>query len=234
MSIISTREVKKMRQEKKQKDIPAITLVLCFCLMALVSVFVVKASIDKVKSNLQPVKTAEVSKKETVNDHERSADSSDKVIDSRRNSSTSNDKAPDPKFTVPINGEIIMKHSADMPIYWATLDQYMTHSGIDIAAPLDTSVKACSGGTITRIEEDDSLGITMEINHGNDLISVYGNLAKEDLAELGEVVSAGDIIGKVGKSSLFEFDIPDHLHFEMKKNGEPADPGDYIDLNEMS
>ncbi len=129
-----------------------------------------------------------------------------------------------------MNGEIIMKHSADMPVYWATLDQYMTHSGLDIAAPQGTSVSACSGGTITRIEEDDRFGITMEINHGDGLISVYGNLSGDDLAELGEVVSTGDDIGKTGKTSLFEFDSPDHLHFEMRKDGEPVDPGDYIDF----
>ena len=52
-----------MRQEKKQKDRPAVILVLCFCLMALVSVFVVKANIDKVKSSMQSTKTAEVVKK---------------------------------------------------------------------------------------------------------------------------------------------------------------------------
>ena len=219
-----------MRQEKKQKDRPAVILVLCFCLMALVSVFVVKANIDKVKSSMQSTKTAEVIKKKPVNSSDKSGSGEKNVIDSRENSSAGNDRTPDPEFTVPLNGETIMKHSADMPVYWATLDQYMTHSGLDIAAPQGTSVSACSGGTITRIEEDDRFGITMEINHGDGLISVYGNLAKDDLAELGEVVSAGDTIGKTGKTSLFEFDSPDHLHFEMCKDGEPVDPGDYIDF----
>ena len=55
-------------------------------------------------------------------------------------------------------------------------------------------------------------------------------ISGDDLAELGEVVSAGDDIGKTGKTSLFEFDSPDHLHFEMRKDGEPVDPGDYIDF----
>lgn len=61
-----------MRQEKKQKDRPAVILVLCFCLMALVSVFVVKANIDKVKSSMQSTKTAEVVKKKSVNSSDKS------------------------------------------------------------------------------------------------------------------------------------------------------------------
>ena len=116
----------------------------------------------------------------------------------------------------------------DMPIYQKTLDQYMTHSGLDIAAPVGTAVNACAGGTVTRIEEDDKLGIIVEINHGNDTLSVYGNLAKKGLIELGEIVSKGDPIGQVGQTSLFEFEEEEHLHFEMRKGGEPTDPRDYI------
>ena len=121
-----------------------------------------------------------------------------------------------------------MDFSMDMPIYQKTLDQYMTHSGIDIAAPEGTGVSACAAGTVTRIEEDDKLGIVVEINHGNNLLSVYGNLAGDGLIELGEIVSRGDTIGKVGRTSLFEFGEDDHLHFEMRKNGDPVAPGSYI------
>ena len=214
-----------MRQDKKQKDKPAIVLVLCFCLMALVSVFIVKANVDKVKD---AVETAEVVKEKAVDEKE---EASTEIIDSRDNSDADNDGSDstgDSSFIVPVNGEIIMDYSMDMPIYWKTLDQYMTHSGLDIAAPAGTSVKACADGTVTKIEEDDKLGITVEINHGNDVISVYGNLAKKDLIELGEIVSCGTPIGQIGQTSLFEFDEEDHLHFEMRKGNEPTDPRNYI------
>ena len=48
-----------MRSDKKTSSKPAAALVLCFCLMALVSVLVVKASIDKVKNSME---TADVIK----------------------------------------------------------------------------------------------------------------------------------------------------------------------------
>lgn len=217
-----------MRQDRKQKDKPAIALVLCFCLMALVSVFVIKANIDKIKDNMQSNKAADVVKEKAVDENE---ETNTNIVDSRDNSAAdgnNSDSSTDTEYIVPITGDIIMDFSMDMPIYQKTLDQYMTHSGLDIAAPVGTAVNACAGGTVTRIEEDDKLGIIVEINHGNDTLSVYGNLAKKGLIELGEIVSKGDPIGQVGQTSLFEFEEEEHLHFEMRKGGEPTDPRDYI------
>ncbi len=217
-----------MRQDKKQKDIPAITLVLCFCLMALVSVFVVKANVDKIRDTAQSNKAADVVKEKAVEENtETEADIVDS-LDSTDSGADDTESQNAAEFTAPLSGEIIMDFSMDMPIYQKTLDQYMTHSGIDIAAPEGTGVSACAAGTVTRIEEDDKLGIVVEINHGNNLLSVYGNLAGDDLIELGEIVSKGDTIGKVGRTSLFEFGEDDHLHFEMRKNGDPVAPGSYI------
>ena len=216
-----------MRADKKKANKPAAALVMCFCLMALVSMFVVKASIDKVKNSME---TADVVKKQAVDEIEK-ADS--KVVDSLDdNNDIDNDgKAGSeslPDHIFPVEGDIIMDYSMDMPIYWKTLDQYMVHGGIDISSDVGTPVQACAGGTVTKIEEDDGMGVTVEINHGNGLISVYSNLAADGLIELGEVVTQGTVIGKVGQSAMFEFESPDHLHFEMKKNGEYADPMDYL------
>lgn len=218
-----------MRQDKKQKDRPAIALVLCFCMMALVSLFIVKANIDKVRNNMEGDNVADVVKEKPVNESEKNKNDIVDSADNEKSNSKNNteDSAP-AEFIVPLNGEIIMEYSMDMPIYWETLDQYMTHGGVDIAAPSGTSVKACAGGTVTRVEEDDKFGIVAEINHGNDVISLYGNLAKDGLVEVGDVVKQGDTLGKIGQSSLFEFESPDHLHFEMQVKGEPADPSNYI------
>lgn len=216
-----------MRADKKKTNKPATAIVMCFCLMALVSLFVVKASIDKVKDNME---TADVVKKQAIDEIEKD---DPEVVDSRdSNTGSGNDAESDgngpSNYMFPVDGNIITKHSMDMPIYWKTLDQYMVHSGIDIASKVGTPVQACAAGTITKIEEDDSMGVTVEINHGNGLISIYRNLAADGLIELGEVVTQGTVIGKVGQSAMFEFESPDHLHFEMKKNGEIVNPLDYL------
>ncbi len=244
-----------MRQDKKQKDKPAIALALCFCLMALVSVFAVKSNIDKVNENMGTAETSEVVQKKAVddvkNDSENAAEREDatekvetatEIVDSRDSqpqeppsgdnagSVADNDATPAPEYMMPVDGEIIMEYSMDMPIYWKTLDQYMTHSGIDIASAVGTPVQACAAGTVTKIEENDKMGVTVEINHGNDLISVYSNLAADGLIELGEIVKKGTVIGKVGQSAMFEFENPEHLHFEMRRGEKPVDPGDYLTI----
>ena len=209
-----------MRNEKIEKNRPAIALVLCFCAIALVSVMIVKANIDKVRDNLEGANVAEVIKEEPVEAAEP------EVVDSRDESAP--DVEPAPQFIMPVEGEVITKHSVDELVYWETLDQYMTHSGMDIAAPKGTSVTACSAGTVTRIEEDDRFGMVVEIAHGNGLVSLYGNLAGDVTAEVGDVVSCGDVIGTIGNTSMFEYDIDDHLHFEMILNSESVDPMDYV------
>lgn len=221
-----------MRHEEKRKDRPAMAIVLCFCLVALVSLMVVKANIDKVRNNMEGANVAEVVQEKAADEvSEEVSDTAADVVDSRdgQDGSASDSETNEaPQFIIPVEGEIIMEHSMDQLVYWETLDQYMTHSGIDISAPKDTSVKACSGGTVTRIEEDDKFGIIAEITHGNGLVSIYGNLSAEGLAEIGDVVECGDVIGKIGHTSMFEFEGPSHVHFEMKLNGESVDPGDYV------
>lgn len=213
-----------MRQDKKKSNTPAAALVMCFCLMALVSVFTVKASIDKVKESAE---TANVVKKQAV---EQIEESTPEVVDSRDNDieEHSEDTTEVSEFIFPVEGEIIMEYSMDMPIYWKTLDQYMVHNGLDIASETGTPVQACADGTITKIEEDDKLGMTVEINHGNGMISVYSNLAADGLIELGEIVTQGTVIGKIGQSALYEFESPPHLHFEMHKDEKAVDPREYL------
>ena len=211
-----------MRADKKPTNKPAVALMMCFCLMALVSIMVVKAGIDKVKNSMD---TADVIKRQAVDEIENTAPN---IIDSldTNNNVDNNDisTAEQSDYIFPVDGEIIMEYSMDMPIYWQTLDQYMVHKGVDIAAKKETPVQACAGGTVTKIDKNSKMGVTVEINHGNGMISVYSNLANDDLIELGEVVTQGTIIGKIGQSTMFEFDSPDHLHFEMWQGNEPIDP----------
>jgi len=227
-----------MRQERHKKDKPAIALVLCFCLVALVSVFTVKASVDKVKDNMQNAQTADVVKEKAVGTQDEDSENAEENIvdsrnttneDSENENSTPSAPAETPsEYIFPVEGDIITEHSTDTLIYWETLDQYMTHSGIDITSPAGTSVKACADGTVTRIEEDGKMGVTIEINHGDNIISRYCNLSQEGLIELGEIVAQGTVIGQIGHTSMFEFKSPDHLHLEFLNGDTSVNPLDYL------
>lgn len=75
-----------MRQEKKVKDLPAIALVLFFCLAALVAVFAVTSTVNKVRDNLQIDKAAEVVKKKAVS--KTSENTAAEVVDSQDSKSS--------------------------------------------------------------------------------------------------------------------------------------------------
>ena len=220
-----------MREQKKKKDRAALALVLCFCVVALTSVFVVKSSLNKINAERTDMEISKNTKTESENTE---AAARTPVIDSKdtgtksKGNNTSEDTSPSVDYAAPLKGKIQMEYSMDMPIYSKTLDQYMTHPGIDIAAPLSTKVKAIADGTITKVVEDDRYGMTVEITHENGIISTYSNLAKQGLAEMGDVVEQGQIIGAVGETALFEMLEESHLHLEMTKDSAYVDPTDYI------
>lgn len=219
-----------MREQKKKRDRAALALVLCFCVVALTSVFAVKSSLNKINAERTNMETAQSAKSSESTENTEAAartpvvDSKEKKEDSK-NSESANESAD---YIAPLDGKVQMKYSMDMPIYSKTLDQYMTHPGVDLAAPLSTEVKAIAGGTVTKVSEDDRYGMTVEINHGNGIISTYSNLAKQGLAEMGDVVQQGQIIGAVGETALFEIMEESHLHLEMTKNSAYVNPADYI------
>lgn len=213
-----------MRQErKKEKDKAAISLVLCFSVIAIASVFTVKSSIDKL--NLQK-RTSDLGMTPSI---EQPVTQPIPTVDSK--DSEDAHKQSESNFEAPLSGKIITEFSKDAPVYSKTLDQYMTHYGIDIAAPLDTQVKAVADGTVTKVYTDDKYGITVEINHGDGLTSLYGNLSTDSMTEVSDVVTKGQVISGVGDTSLFESLDEAHLHFEMRKDGVPVDPKAYIAFN---
>ena len=124
----------------------------------------------------------------------------------------------------PLNGEIINDFSGGELVKSKTLNVWKTHDGVDIAGALDEKVKSMTGGTVTKVYEDQMLGACVIIDHGNGLEGYYFNLSKDIPIAEGQNVSAGTVIGMVGDTAESEISEPTHLHFAVKKNGEWIDP----------
>ena len=134
-----------------------------------------------------------------------------------------------PGFVAPVEGASILKpFSAEVPLYSVTLEQYVTHIGVDYEVPADSQVRAIEEGTVTRVYTDDKMGLTIEIDHGRAMISKYSNLSTSEMVEEGDVVKRGQVISGVGNSALFETLDPEHLHFELWVDGEAVDPEVYF------
>jgi murein DD-endopeptidase MepM/ murein hydrolase activator NlpD len=100
-----------------------------------------------------------------------------------------------------------------------------SHFGIDIVAKADAAVKACLPGTVTLASWTTDAGHVLQIQHANDLVSVYKHNSVL-LKGVGDKVKAGEAIAIVGNSG--ELTTGPHLHFELWLSGEPVDPQAYM------
>jgi murein DD-endopeptidase MepM/ murein hydrolase activator NlpD len=133
-----------------------------------------------------------------------------------------------PAYVWPLSGEIERPYSADKLIYDKTMADWRTHAALDIAAEAGTQVMAAGSGRIDAVYQDDLLGTTVIIDHGNRLKSVYSNLAVTPTVNAGDSVTTGAIIGSVGDTAKGETGEATHLHFAMAFDGAPVNPADYL------
>lgn len=111
--------------------------------------------------------------------------------------------------------------------YSKTLGEFRMHTGVDIKAAEGSPVTAALPGTVRAVERRDETGLTVIIDHGNGLQTLYGALLIARVNP-GDRVAAGDEIGKVGNTALYEVADGAHLHFAIYQEGEPIDPGQYL------
>ncbi len=132
------------------------------------------------------------------------------------------------QFIFPVEGEVIKEFAKDNLIYSETLEEWITHTGIDIKADRTTIVKSVSDGTVKSIKNDPRYGLTVTIEHSDGYTSLYSSLLTAEFVKEGEKVTQGQTIGTVGNSAVFEVAEDNHLHFELLKDGSNINPEMYL------
>ena len=135
------------------------------------------------------------------------------------------------EFIMPVTGSITFDYSMDQLTYSRTLGDWRTHSGVDLAADIGTAVKCVADGIVKDIKNDPGFGLTIIVEHEGSLKTVYANLGSADMVQVNQKVKAGDVIGSVGDTALFECAEQSHLHFEVLENGKHVDPKGLLPLN---
>lgn len=132
------------------------------------------------------------------------------------------------------NGSHPKGHSAIVKLAWPIqgklssrfgLREQVHHDGIDITAPRGTAIKAAEAGRV--IHSDDSLagyGNLIIVKHAGKVSTVYAHNDR-NLVKVGDFVKKGQVIGEVGRTGRA---TTNHLHFEVRRDGRPRDPLQYL------
>jgi murein DD-endopeptidase MepM/ murein hydrolase activator NlpD len=94
------------------------------------------------------------------------------------------------------------------------------HSGVDLAASLDTPIFAATGGSVSLQRERGGYGLYIVVTRDPQLSTLYGHL-DWPLVQSGDVVAAGQTIALMGSTGN---STGPHLHFEVRIAGVPVDP----------
>jgi murein DD-endopeptidase MepM/ murein hydrolase activator NlpD len=98
------------------------------------------------------------------------------------------------------------------------------HSGLDIEAPYGTPVRAAADGESTGGSMGAGYGRQVVLNHGHDVLTVYGHLSSIAVMP-GQHVTRGQVIGYVGQSGRA---TGPHLHYEVRVHNVPVNPHKYL------
>lgn len=101
------------------------------------------------------------------------------------------------------------------------------HFGIDLVTEKASAVHAALQGTVISSSWSLKTGYTIQIQHVNNLVSVYKHNKTLQKSE-GDFVAAGETIAFVGNTG--EYTTGPHLHFELWHNGLPVNPENFIDF----
>jgi len=105
-----------------------------------------------------------------------------------------------------------------------TTGQWSMHNGVDFAAPKGTPIYATRSGTVTIATYSSTAGNYVSINHLDGYSSVYMHMTHY-VVEVGEKVTAGQLIGYVGSTGR---STGPHLHFGISYKGTYVNPMDYV------
>ncbi len=101
------------------------------------------------------------------------------------------------------------------------------HKGLDIAAPYGTEIYAAADGTVTYSGKRGDYGYIIIIDHGDGKTETVYSHNSKNLVKTGESVTAGQLIAYVGRSGNA---TGNHLHFEVRINGNQVDAAPYVGL----
>ncbi|SNS49877.1 Murein DD-endopeptidase MepM and murein hydrolase activator NlpD, contain LysM domain [Anaerovirgula multivorans] len=128
----------------------------------------------------------------------------------------------------PVIGKVGLAYAEDRLVYHKTLDHWSTHKGVDIHAEEGAPVRAVLEGEVIEVINDTIMGITISLQHEEDLITRYSNLSTDAMVKVGQKVAKGQVISGVGRTAANKTLEGPLLHFQVLEEGQMVDPQKYL------
>ena len=239
------KENKKDKNKEKQKDyyvsVSICQIVLCILLSVILAVFV--SSSDETKRFVSDLMTSQAEYEDVsaaVSEYVEAAQSWAVFGESVSYSSPQNE-------TEPMGGVDIKTYEAEVNTsfspYTVTANitppiengrytsyfgyrvnpitgEFTFHTGVDIAAPSGTPIRAAYNGTVTKVGEDSRAGKYIFLEHDDGFVTFYCHCS-EIAAQKGTVIRQGETIARVGSTG---WSTGPHLHFEIRKDNIRLNP----------
>ena len=122
----------------------------------------------------------------------------------------------DGRMVTPVNGTVTGSYGEDRGDH--------AHSGVDIAAPTGTTVRAAECGTVSVSGTESGYGTMVCVQHAGETTTCYAHLSEASVS-VNEYVKAGQKVGEVGCTGSC---TGPHTHFEVRQGGAATDPTPYL------
>ena len=129
----------------------------------------------------------------------------------------------DDSLALPIIGDVLLDYSMDKAVYHTTMQQYRYNPSLVVAATEGQDITAAADGIVSDVYYDSQTGNTIRFDLGNGYMLTYGQLDSIALNP-GDRVSAGDIVGKVAKPTIYYTEEGTNIYYKLTKDGKPVDP----------
>lgn len=127
----------------------------------------------------------------------------------------------------PVDGDVILSYSMDKTVYFQTLDQYKYNPALIISGAVGDQVMSVERGVVKSIDVTAQTGTTVTVDMGNGYEAIYGQL-KEVPVKVGDYVATKTVLGYLSEPTKYYSVEGCNLYFEMRKDGEPINPLEYL------
>ena len=176
-----------------------------------------EANSGQVENTVQENTTAGTDKAAVFMEGQEQGQEQDLVADTPLNFSDEDSLA------LPIIGDVLLDYSMDKAVYHTTMQQYRYNPSLVVAATEGQDITAAADGIVSDVYYDSQTGNTIRFDLGNGYMLTYGQLDSIALNP-GDRVSAGDIVGKVAKPTIYYTEEGTNIYYKLTKDGKPVDP----------